>query len=165
MQTLLPIAEEIAARLKARGETVAVSESSTGGLVSAALLSVPGASAYFLGGAIVYTKKAREVLIDLPDAAIIAAGAQKPLSEAFVRLLARTLRDQFSATWAISEIGATGPAGSRYGDPAGTACIALAGPDGIKKALTVKTGVLDDRIGNMRAFGAASLRLLLENLN
>lgn len=165
MQTLLPIAEEIAARLKARGETVAVSESSTGGLVSAALLSVPGASAYFLGGAVVYTKKAREVLIDLPDAAIIAAGAQKPLSEPFVQLLARTLRDEFSSTWALAEIGATGPAGSRYGDPAGTGCIALAGPGGIEKALTVKTGVLDDRIGNMRAFGAASLRLLLENLN
>lgn len=161
MQTLLPIAEEIAARLKARGETVAVSESSTGGLVSAALLSVPGASAYFLGGAIVYTKKAREVLIGLPDAAIIAAGAQKPLSEAFVKLLARTLRDQFSATWAISEIGATGPAGSRYGDPAGTACIALAGP--VERSLTVQTGH-DDRVANMRIFAKAGLELLLQNL-
>lgn len=165
MQSLLPLAEEIAAKLKARGETVAVSESSTGGLVSAALLAVPGASAYFLGGAVVYTKKAREVLIDLPDAAVIAAGAQKPLSEAFVTLLAGTLREQFSATWALSEIGATGPAGSRYGDPAGTACIALAGPGGLQRALTIRTGVLDDRIGNMRDFGQASLGLLLENLN
>jgi PncC family amidohydrolase len=165
MQTLLPLAEEIAAGLKARGETVAVSESSTGGLVSAALLSVPGASAYFLGGAVVYTKKAREVLIDLPDAAIIAAGAQKPLSEPFVALLASTVRDQFSSTWALAEIGATGPAGSRYGDPAGTACLALAGPSGFVTALTVSTGVLDDRLYNMRAFGAASLRLLLGNLS
>lgn len=164
MQTLLPLAEEIAVRLKARGETLAVSESSTGGLVSAALLSVPGASAYFLGGAVVYTKKAREVLIDLPDAAIIAAGAQKPLSEPFVALLATTLRDQFSSTWALAEIGATGPAGSRYGDPAGTACIALAGPGPLAVARTVRTGVLDDRIANMRSFGEASLRLLLENL-
>lgn len=164
MQTLLPLADEIAVLLKQRGETVAVSESSTGGLVSAALLSVPGASAYFLGGAVVYTKKAREVLIDLPAAKLIEAGAQKPLSEPFVILLADTLRDQFSATWALAEIGATGPAGSRYGDPAGTACLALAGPDGLSMAMTVRTGVLDDRQANMRAFAAASLQLLLENI-
>src|SRR3546814_10285017 len=165
MQTLLPLAEQIAVRLKARGETVAVSESSTGGLVSAALLAVPGASAYFLGGAVVYTKKAREVLIDLPAAAIVAAGAQKPLSEPFVTLLAGALRDQFSSSWALAEIGATGPAGSRYGDPAGTACIALAGPGGLLKAQTVRTGELEDRVANMRRFGAASLQLLLENLS
>ncbi len=164
MQTLLPLAQEIAVLLKARGETVAVSESSTGGLVSAALLSVPGASAYFLGGAVVYTKKAREVLIDLPADKLIAAGAQKPLSEAFVTLLSDTLRDQFSSTWALAEIGATGPAGSRYGDPAGTACLAIAGPDGLSQAITVSTGVLDDREANMRRFAAESLRLLLKNL-
>ena len=164
MQTLLPLAQEIAVLLKARGETVAVSESSTGGVVSAALLSVPGASAYFLGGAVVYTKKAREVLIDLPADKLIAAGAQKPLSEAFVTLLSATLRDQFSSDWALAEIGATGPAGSRYGDPAGTACLAIAGPDGLSQGITVSTGVLDDREANMRAFAAASLSLLLENL-
>ncbi len=164
MQTLLPLAREIADLLKKRGETIAVSESSTGGLVSAALLSVPGASAYFLGGAVVYTKKAREVLIDLPAEKLIAAGAQKPLSEPFVTLLAATLRDQFSASWALAEIGATGPAGSRYGDPAGTACLALAGANGTQMAMTVSTGVLDDREANMRAFAAASLQLLLENI-
>jgi PncC family amidohydrolase len=164
MQTLLPLANEIAALLKERGETVAVSESSTGGLVSAALLSVPGASAYFLGGAVVYTKKAREVLIDLPAETLIAAGAQKPLSEAFVTLLSGAMRDQFSADWALAEIGATGPAGSRYGDPAGTACLALAGPEGLSMAMTVNTGILDDRQANMRAFAAASLQLFLENL-
>jgi PncC family amidohydrolase len=164
MQTLLPLAEKIADRLKARGETIAVSESSTGGLVSAALLSVPGASAYFLGGAVVYTKKAREVFVDLPAAEIIAASAQKPLSEAFVTLLAGRLREQFGSTWALAEIGATGPAGSRYGDPAGTACIALAGPDGFSTALTVRTGELQDRVANMRAFGRKSLETLLEKL-
>lgn len=164
MQTLLPLAQEIAVLLKVRRETVAVSESSTGGLVSAALLSVPGASAYFLGGAVVYTKKAREVLIDLPADKLIAAGAQKPLSEAFVTLLSSTLREQFSSSWALAEIGASGPAGSRYGDPAGTACLAIAGPDGLSQAVTVSTGVLDDREANMRAFAAASLSLLLENL-
>jgi PncC family amidohydrolase len=162
MQDLLPIAERIGAILKSRGETIAVSESSTGGLMSAALLSVPGASAYFLGGAVVYTKKAREVLIDLPAEVIIEAKAEKPLSEAFVLLLGHTLRTQFASTWAIAEIGATGPTGSRYGDPAGTACLALAGP--VEKAVTIRTGV-DDRVANMRAFAKAGLDLLLQNLS
>ncbi|HEX7776517.1 MAG TPA: CinA family protein [Parvibaculum sp.] len=162
MQELLPLAAEIGARLKARGETIAVSESSTGGLVSAALLSVPGASAYFLGGAVVYTKKAREVLIDLPAEIIIEAKAQKPLSEAFVTLLGHTLRTQFGSTWALAEIGATGPAGSRYGDPAGTACIALAGPS--EKAMTVQTGVTEDRVANMRLFAKAALEMLKAEL-
>jgi PncC family amidohydrolase len=162
MQDLLPIAERIGAILKSRGETIAVSESSTGGLMSAALLSVPGASAYFLGGAVVYTKKAREVLIDLPAEVIIEAKAEKPLSEAFVLLLSHTLRTQFASTWAIAEIGATGPTGSRYGDPAGTACLALAGP--VEKAVTIRTGV-DDRVANMRAFAKAGLELLLQNLS
>jgi PncC family amidohydrolase len=164
MQTLLPLAQAIAERLKARGETVAVSESSTGGLVSAALLSVPGASAYYLGGAVVYTKKAREVLLDLPAEKLIAAGSPKPFTEPFVKLLAGTLRDQFSASWALAEIGATGPAGSRYGDPAGKACLALAGPDGLEVSKIVNTGELQDREANMRVFAAASLQLLLENL-
>ncbi len=162
MQELLDIAARIGARLKTRGETIAVSESSTGGLMSAALLSVPGASAYYLGGAVVYTKKAREVLIDLPGEVIIEAKAQKPLSEPFVLLLGRTLRTQFSSTWALAEIGATGPAGSRYGDPAGTACLALAGP--VERSLTHRTGG-DERVANMRAFARAGLELLAENLS
>lgn len=161
MQDLLPIAGKIGALLKSRGETIAISESSTGGLMSAALLSVPGASAYYLGGAVVYTKKAREVLIDLPAEAIIEAKAEKPLSEAFVVLLGHTLRTQFGSTWALAEIGATGPAGSRYGDPAGTACLALAGP--AEQSLTVRTGA-DDRVANMRAFAKAGLELILRNL-
>lgn len=162
MQELLPLAEKIGALLTSRGETIAVSESSTGGLMSAALLSVPGASAYYLGGAVVYTQKARRVLIDLTDGAIVEAKAQKPLSEPFVLLLGRTLRAQFSSSWALAEIGATGPAGSRYGDPAGTGCIALAGP--VERSLTVQTGH-DDRVANMRAFAKAGLGLLLENIS
>jgi len=162
MQELLPLAQTIGARLKERGETIAVSESSTGGLISAALLSVPGASAYFLGGAVVYTQKSRRALTELTDEAVVAAGAQKPLSEAFVRLLAQTQKAQFGSDWAIAEIGATGPAGSRYGDPAGTSCLALAGPS--EKTMTVRTGVTDDRVANMRAFAKAALELLKAEL-
>jgi hypothetical protein len=68
MKTLLPLAETIARRLIARRETIAVAESSTGGLIAASLLAVPGASAYFLGGAVVYTKSARSALLGFGDA-------------------------------------------------------------------------------------------------
>ena len=70
MKELVGIAEQIAARLIARKQTIAIAESSTGGLISAALLSVPGASAYFLGGAVVYTRDARRLLMDIPDDAM-----------------------------------------------------------------------------------------------
>ena len=62
MQDLLPIAARIGERLKARSETISVAESSIGGLVSAALLSVPGASAYYIGGAVIYTRTAGDAL-------------------------------------------------------------------------------------------------------
>ena len=66
MTELMQLAAAVGAVLKARAETVAVSESSSGGLVSAALLAVPGASAYFLGAAVVYTGPARAALLGLP---------------------------------------------------------------------------------------------------
>ena len=119
MQDLFPLAERLGARLKARGETIAVAESSVGGLISAALLSVPGASAYFLGGAVVYTRQSRELLLGIPPS---AHEGMRPATEPYALLLARTVRQQFSASWGIGETGATGPAGNRYGDPAGHAC-------------------------------------------
>ena len=67
MKALLPFAEKIAASLIARKQTIAIAESSTGGLVAATLLAVPGASAYFLGGAVVYTKSARVALLGIGD--------------------------------------------------------------------------------------------------
>jgi len=158
MQSLLPLAERVGARLKARGETIAVAESSTGGLISAALLAVPGASAYFLGGAVVYTRQSREALLGIPPAAL---EGMRPATEAYARLLARTVRQKFSASWGIGETGATGPAGNRYGDPPGHACIAVAGT--IERVITVETGDAD-RTANMRAFAKAALELLVEEL-
>ena len=67
MQDLLPLAEKLGARLKARGDTIAIAESSTGGLISAALLSVAGASAYFRGGSVIYTHYARAGFLDIPN--------------------------------------------------------------------------------------------------
>jgi PncC family amidohydrolase len=155
MDTLLPVAERVGAFLKARGETVAVAESSSGGLLSAALLAVPGASAYFLGGAVVYTAKARMKLLDIPREAV---SGMRSASEPYALLLARTARERFQSTWALSETGAAGPTGNPYGDAAGHSCIALAGP--VERVLTLETGQAG-RVENMRAFARASLELLL----
>ena len=160
METLSPLAERVATILKARKETIAVAESSTGGLLSAALLAVPGASAYFLGGAVVYTKPARRLLMDLPDSAV---AGMRSASEPYALLLARTAQKRFSATWGLSETGATGPTGNRYGDKAGHSCLAVAGPAG-ERVITLETGSAD-RAANMRAFSAAALTLLAEQLS
>jgi PncC family amidohydrolase len=156
MDQLLDLAERIAARLKARGETVAVAESSAGGLIAAALLAVPGASAYFLGGAVVYTRQARRALLAIPDEAM--AGIRSA-SEPYAALLARTIRERHGATWGLAETGAAGPAGNRYGDAAGHACIAVSGPS--ERVLTLETGSAD-RGANMRVFAAKALATLLE---
>ena len=155
MNALNELAEQIANRLKERRETIAVAESSTGGPISAALLAVPGASAYFLGGAVVYTRQARRALVSIPDAAM--AGIRSA-SEPYATLLARTVRDRHGATWGLSETGASGPTGNHYGDPAGHACIAIAGPS--ERVLTVRTGS-SDRRANMQAFAAEALETLL----
>src|SRR6202166_4464198 len=155
MRDLLPIGGKLGAILKDRHETIAIAESSTGGLISAALLAVPGASAYFLGGAIVYTRESRRTLLDIPDSAFAGIrGVTEPLAE----VLARGTRKRFATTWSVAEVGAAGPTGNRYGDPAGHSCIAVAGP--VERALTVETGSAD-RVANMRAFSAAALELLV----
>jgi len=158
MDELIAIAEAIATRLKARGETIAVAESSCGGLISSTLLAVPGASAYFIGGAVVYTRQARQALLGIPDAAMTGI---RSASEPYAALLARTVRERHATTWGLAETGATGPAGNRYGDPAGHACIALAGP--VERVLTLRTGSAD-RSANMHAFALKALQTLLEAL-
>jgi nicotinamide-nucleotide amidase len=159
MKDLVAIAEKIAARLVARHEIIAVAESSTGGLISASLLAVPGASAYFLGGAVVYTRDARRVLMNIPDDAMKAI---RPASEAYAKLLASQIRQRFSADWGLSETGATGPTGNRYGDAAGHCCMAVSGPQ--SAAITLETGS-SDRLVNMHVFASTALNLLLENLS
>jgi PncC family amidohydrolase len=158
MQDLLARAEQIGRLLKDRRETLVVAESSTGGLVSAALLAMPGASAYFLGGAIVYTQTARKALMELGDISSLGLRAS---TEAYARLLAQTARTRFSSTWALAESGATGPTGNRYGDAAGHCCLAVTGP--AERSLTLETAS-PDRVANMRAFSAAALDLLAEAL-
>ncbi len=159
MKELVSIAEKIAARLIERHQTIAVAESSTGGLISAALLAVPGASAYFLGSAVVYTRDARRILMDIPDEAMKGI---RSASEAYAKLLASQIRQRFSSDWGLSETGATGPTGNRYGDAAGHSCIAVAGLE--QSAITLETGSAD-RLANMHVFAATALDLLLQNLS
>ena len=154
MEELEALAAEIGAALKARGEKIAVAESSSGGLISAALLSVPGASAYYMGGTVVYTAKARVLTMDIPKEAL---EGMRSSSEPYALLLARTQKERFGATWGISETGAAGPTGNPYGDAAGHTCVAIAGP--AEAVLTIETGS-EDRSANMRAFAAAALELL-----
>ena len=159
MKDLVAVAEQIAAKLVARKETIAVAESSTGGLISASLLAVPGASAYFLGGAVVYTRDARRLLADISDDAMKGI---RSASEPYAQLLANQIRGRFSTDWGLSETGATGPTGNRYGDAAGHSCMAVAGR--ASQVITIETGSTE-RHGNMHAFAAAALKLLLENVS
>jgi nicotinamide-nucleotide amidase len=153
---LTDLAADIAARLVTRGETVAVAESSAGGLISAALLSVPGASAYYRGGLVVYTLDgARAMLAGATDLDPGPRGACEP----FARFLAASAAARLDADWGVGETGATGPSGNPYGDPAGHAWLAVAGPGGSLHAEHLLTGA-DDRTANMEAFAAKALRVL-----
>ncbi len=158
MQGLGPLSEQIAARLVASRQTLAIAESSAGGLISAALLAVPGASAFFLGGAVVYTRQSRAIFLNIPESAM---GAIRPSTEDYALLLARTAQQGFSSTWALSETGATGPTGNRYGDAPGHACFAVAG---LREQTTTLETRIADRRENMGRFAHGALTLLLENL-
>jgi len=159
MQSLLPLAEKIAGALITRKETIAIAESSTGGLIAAALLSVPGASAYFLGGAVVYTRASRMALLAITDAEMEGKRAS---TEFYALLCAKRVRERHGATWGLGETGATGPTGNRYGDAAGHSCMAVAGP--VERAITLETGSADRRT-NMDAFAKKALELFLQTIS
>lgn len=154
MKRLSTLSQTVGNRLKSHGHSVAVAESSTGGLVSAALLAVPGASSYFLGGGVIYTEAARTGLLGLGKAEL---GETRSSTEAYALLLARTMRERLGATWGVAESGAAGPTGNRYGDPPGHSCIAVAGPE--ERVMTLETGEAD-REANMWAFAQAALEML-----
>jgi PncC family amidohydrolase len=153
-QELLKIGAAVGARLKERKETIAIAESSAGGLISAALLAVPGASAYFLGGGVIYTQAARRGLLQVQDDAVKGIRSS---TEAYALVKARTIRERLGATWGLSETGASGPTGNRYGDAAGHACFGIAGP--LERSTTLETGH-GDREANMVVFAKAALEFL-----
>ncbi len=149
---------EIAKTLIERGETVAVGESSAGGLVSASLLALSGASKYFMGGGVIYTHRARKRLmkIDFKDHPGVRSS-----SEPYASLLAGSVRELLSATWGLAETGAAGPTGNSYGDDAGHTCVAVAGP--VTDVRTLETAS-SDREANMWAFTDEALELFIECL-
>jgi len=154
MNVLTPLTVRLGESLKRRGDKIAVAESSTGGLISAALLAVPGASAFFLGGGVIYTQRSRDELLRLTAAMLPGVRSS---TEAYARALAEQVRERLGATWGLGETGAAGPTGNRYGDAAGHSCIAVAGP--VTRTLTIETGKAD-REANMWAFTQAALELL-----
>ncbi len=156
---LMPLADTIAGRLKARRETIAIAESSTGGLIAAALLAVPGASAYFVGGAVAYTSRAKLLLLGLDEAALKQF---RPATEPHALMLARAAQARFATSWGLGETGAAVPTGNRYGDPAGHTCLAVVAGDS-ERAMTFKTASAE-RLGNMHAFAAAALKLLTDTI-
>jgi PncC family amidohydrolase len=158
MEELLPLAEQVARLLRARNATLSVVETSAGGLLSATLLAVPGASDYFVGGAVTYTRTARDALLAIPDSALEGI---RSATEPYALLLARTVRERLGTTWGLAETGASGPTGNRYGDAAGHSCLAISGVS--ERARTLETGSAD-RVANMRKFAAAALGLLIEDL-
>jgi PncC family amidohydrolase len=159
MKDLVSIAEKVGALLKERKQTIVIAESSTAGLISATLLAVPGASAYFLGGAVVYTRQSRRLLLDIPDAAL---DGMRPSTEPYALMMARVAQQRFSSTWALAETGATGPTGNRYGDAAGHSCFGIAGA--AEASMTLETGK-SDRLDNMNTFTAEALNFLLKILS
>ncbi len=156
MTELDTLAEALAAKLVARKQSVAVAESAAGGLINAALLGVAGASAYFKGGAVVYTGDGKMRLAGMTQAQIDLGRSS---TEPHTALLAGVIRERMGATWGVAETGAAGPTGNRYGDAAGHAALAVAGP--VARTATIETGS-SDRRANMQAFAAAALRLLIE---
>ena len=154
MSDLSALGSAIGALLKERKHTIAVTESSAGGLINAALVAVPGASSYYLGGAIIYTAVSREKILGITKEEMKGI---RSASEPFARLLAARVREKVGATWGLSETGASGPTGNRYGDAAGHACIAVSGP--VEAVITVETGS-PDREANMREFTRRALELL-----
>ena len=158
MESLTDLGAAVGALLKARAQTLAVVESSAGGLINAALVAVPGASAYYLGGCIVYTAAGREALLGITSQDM---AGMRSASEPYALLLARRVRGKLGATWGLAETGASGPEGNRYGDAPGHACIAVAGP--VEVVITVQTGSAE-RETNMWRFARRAVELLEASL-
>jgi PncC family amidohydrolase len=154
MSELSAIAIAVADLLKERGDSLAVAESSAGGLISASLVSIEGASKYYVGGTVSYTRGAGQNLLSISDEKLTGIQAS---TEPYALVNAREIKEKLGTTWGISETGATGPMGNRYGDAAGHACLAVVGP--VEKSITIETGDTD-REANMWAFAAAALNLL-----
>ena len=158
MEKLTKVSQTVGELLKERGDTIAVAESSAGGLISAALLSVAGASSYFIGGGVIYTLVARNALLPNPGDALEGV---RSASEPYALWLARAVKEHLDATWGLAETGASGPSGNRYGDDPGHSCFAVSGPG--EQVRTMETGIGDRQV-NMWKFAEGALNFLEETM-
>lgn len=152
-ESLCAHTEEIAIMLTKRQEKVSVAESSTGGLISASLLSVAGASRFYEGGSVIYTLPSRRAYLDLDKEKVRNL---KPLTEEMVLEFAKSAQQKLGVTWGIAELGAAGPTGTAYGHEPGISVIGISGP--VMASKTILTGS-SDRVANMQTFSAAALEL------
>jgi PncC family amidohydrolase len=155
------LGERAGALLKSRGETIVVAETSAGGLICASLLAVPGASAYFVGGAVTYSKRSIRGLAGISIEDMRANNIRSSSEPYAAHLAAAILAKHPGVTWGLSETGAAGPAGNSYGDAAGLTCMGLAGPVAMTRKLETNS---QDRRANMWEFAAATLAFLIETL-
>ncbi len=159
LEALAPLGARAAARLLDRGQTIAVADGATGGLISAGLLTVPGATRFCVGGGVIYSFKGREILLGLTKAQV---RGMESVTEPYALLQAQAIRDRFGADWGIAESGSAGPGTHPRGAPTGRTAVAVVGP-GIELVRTFETGSTD-RVANMGAFAMFALELLNEAL-
>ena len=155
---ILRLADRAATLLKESNQTIGIAESSSGGLISAHLLAIPGASRYFIGGSVIYTRVAQKGLLKVTDGQMDGLRAS---TEEYASLNAKTIKETLETTWGLSETGATGPSGNRYGDSAGLSCVGVSGP--VSRAMTIETGV-GEREQNMLSFTKEALGFLINCL-
>jgi nicotinamide-nucleotide amidase len=149
----------IGRRLLAGGETLVVAESATGGGLAQRITSVPGSSAYFVGGYVTYSKRMKMELLGVPAALLAEFGA---VSKETAQAMAEGARRAAKADWAISITGNAGPSTDGDEAPVGTVYIGIAGVDGT--TVTHRVWPVNDR-GRVRAFAAqAALDLLNRRL-
>jgi len=159
-EPLIEAAQRCADALLANQHTVAVAEGSCGGLVSAGLLALPGASGYYRGGSVIYTNAA---LLGMLNGKVERPDGLQGATEPWALHLARAAQAHVRTQWAIGEGGAAGPSGNRYGNPAGHAWVAVVGPHGYEASRHVLTGD-SNRLSNMAAFAIAGLELLADSI-
>ena len=159
LQHLAAIGARAGAALVARGQTLAVVDGATGGLISAGLLAMPGASAFYIGGGIIYSMKGRRLVLGHEPGSLRGLTSA---TEAYALAQADLIRTRYASDWGLAETGAAGPGAHRLGVPNGTSAIGLVGPDGFAASITITTGH-EDRLANMQAFAEAALTLLADS--
>jgi PncC family amidohydrolase len=159
-EDLTLLGTQAGALLKARSQSIAVVDGATGGLISAALLAMPGASAFYRGGGVIYTIKGRRIVLGHEPGSLRGLTSA---TEAYALAQARLIRERYSSDWGIAETGAAGPGVHPLGVASGTSAAAVVGP-GFEAAMIVETGH-EDRLANMIAFTRNALDLLISGLS